>query len=375
MDLKDLRDEINKVDDELSRLFSQRMLLSEKVAALKTDTDQPVYNEERENEIIKNAEKRFDKSIAGKGASLYSSIMLLSREYQYEYMIENGKSPKIIERFLNKDVYEEKRVCYYGSECSWSNLAAMKMCPDAEFSGSPDFDTVFEKVASGEADAGILPLDNSTAGTVREVYDLLLKNNLFISATCLLDIEYSLAGSKNTSKDTVKTVFSHPQSLSQCRNYLSENGFIPKEYFNTAAAAKFVSESGDNTTAALCNMYAAEKYGLEIIDDKIRDSALNTTRFIKVTGKPLVTVKSDIISIAFNLKNKSGVLAALLAVFKDYGVNLMKIESRPIPEKPFEYLFYLDFAGNIMDEKTKSILLLLESELPEIYLLGNYSII
>ncbi len=367
-DLNAIRQTINRIDGELTRLFAERMGCALDVARSKLENGGAILNREREAAIHESLRTRFPQELQGAGDSFFTTLILLSRERQYRAFVDAGRLPACMSTLTQA---QPKDSCaYYGSFGSWSHQAACKLLPQAALQSAVDFEQVFRLVGSGEVDCGVVPIENSTAGTVREVYDLLLRHRLSIVEATTLDIEYCLVSTG--SDDTVRAVYSHPQALSQCAAWLKERALTPRSCSDTAGAAALVQERGDPGIAALCNRFTAEHLALPVLHSGIRDAASNTTRFIRVARSPVCGPDADTVSVVLHTPHERGALAFVLDVFRDYGVNLLKIESRPMPESPFTYSFYLDFSGSLRDKNIQAILLQLECELPFFKLLGNY---
>ncbi|MBR3871031.1 MAG: chorismate mutase [Clostridia bacterium] len=372
--LDQIRQEIDETDKQLTELFIKRMSLADRVAATKISTFAPIFRADRERDILDSVARAMSDELTTKGKSFFSSLMLLSREKQYSAYIMGGAFPKSVLPFSDSTPISTEKICYYGDIGSWCNLAAKEFSKTSEMYGVTKFSDVFHEVSCGNASAGILPVENSTAGSIREVYDLLSQYDLFISGALTLEIKYCLACKENADMSTVKKVYSHVQSLAQCKEYLEKHGFSAEPFKNTAGAAKFVSDSNDITFAALCNSWASKEYSLKVIDSAICDEQSNTTRFIVVTKKPFIDKDADTISIKFSVDHESGTLSHVLDIFRDLGININKLESRPIPNEKFRYSFYLDFCGRLDEHNVLALLLQLESELSELKVLGNYKI-
>ena len=223
------------------------------------------------------------------------------------------------------------------------------------------------------AEIGLLPVENSSAGSVSEVYDLILKYRFFISAAVTLHIHHCLAAPASADPAAIQQVFSHPQALSQCSDFLAQQGYTPVPYSNTAAAAKMVAETGGNL-AAICSEKAAQTHGLRVLQTGIQNNRANRTRFIAISRELCIPDDAQKISLCFSLPHTTGSLYHVLARFAVNGLNLTKIESRPImgDGPQFTYDFYLDFTGNIRHAHTLDLLASLRKELPRFSFLGNY---
>ena len=235
---------------------------------------------------------------------------------------------------------------------------------------------MFEAVESGSADYGVLPIENSTAGDIRQTYDLLAKYNFYICKRTQIKIDHCLAAKPGAD---IKTIYSHEQALKQCFGFLKESSARQVPYTNTALAAELVANSDDNTVAAICSERCAKLYGLEIVKRNIADNPDNTTRFICISKRPEVTPDADIISICMSLPHTTGSLYRMLIRFALYGLNITKIESAPVPQakqdikrETFDVVFYLDFEGNALDPEVVRLMTILEEEMKYFKFLGNY---
>lgn len=369
MTLNNLREEIDQVDLQLRVLFEARMALAEKVAKVKLESGDRIFKPEREAEIVKSLTADVKEELTVAYTLFIKKIMELSRAIQYKQLIENGvelhleslaKFPKISE------------VCYQGLEGSYSERTAKSAFPKANLCNADSFEAVFSKVSRDEAEMGIVPLENTTAGNINEVYDLLVKYDLYINFIQIEEIHHCLLGSMGASLETIRTVCSHPQALSQCAEFIKEKQFLKEEAINTAVAAKRVSESGRVDLAAIGSKEAAELYGLKILQSEINHKKENATKFIGISKKLIVEPCFNKISVVFSCPHKSGSLAAVLGIFSDYGVNLTELHSRPDGKNPWKYLFYADFPGNLKEASIKALLFQLHEELPFIKILGNY---
>ena len=374
MSLKPIRDEIDAIDSELIELFKRRMECSKKVAQYKLENGMQIFNPERESQVLDNVEERAGE-FGGGARLLYSSIMELSRALQHD-MLGSGTELKnkiyAAERnvpFNDKNV----RVACFGVEGTYAHKAAMKVFPECRPAFYSPFKNVFEAISSGEADFGVIPIENSSAGSVTAVYDLMLRHRFYIAAAADIAVDHCLAVKKGTAFTDIRKVYSHEQALSQCSDFLNANKQIEaKDYVSTAQAAKMISEGEDMSDGAICSQDAAEKYGLEIIKRGFQNNPNNTTRFIVISRKMYIESGADKISLSFALPHITGSLYSTLCRFAAQGLNLTKIESRPRYGKKFEYMFYLDFTGTTSDKNVVDLLCALSDELVEFSFLGNY---
>lgn len=373
MDLKDIRVEIDSIDKEIVELFKRRMDCSVKVAESKRETNTPIFNPKREEEVLDKVEE-FGGKYGKYARLLYSNIMELSRDLQYTILNGNSELKEVIRNAEGElDTESEKwNVACLGGSGSNSHLAAMGFFPNANISLVKNFDKVFEAVASDSCDFGVLPVENSCAGSVSRVYDLILKYRYYIVGEIDLPIEHCLCAIPQTDISNIEHVLSHEQGLSQCSLFLSENGYTTKKIGSTSLAAQTVADEKRINWAAICTKAAADEFGLKVLDKNIQNSDNNCTRFIVISKKAIITEKADKISLCFTLSNRPGSLYNVLCRFASHGFDLTKIESRPIPSSQFEYLFYLDFIGNVRDADNCRMICSLSEELPEFSFLGNY---
>lgn len=373
MDLLELRDEIDKLDDELVPLLLKRMDISRQVAEYKVSKGIPVLNEKREQEVLDLvAADCGDKG--GAMRTIFSSIMDASRALQHKIIgggdalrtsINNAKRGK------NLTANGEPIACQ-GVQGAYSGKAANALFPDSPVVFHKQFEDVFEAVNQNKARFGIIPVENSTAGSVHESYDLIMKYKFFIVGAYDLKVEHCLCAKEGVSFENIESVYSHPQALSQCNIFLKNFDFTGINFSNTAAAAKFVSESEKNNIAAICSESAAKQYGLKIIRKGIQNVANNTTRFIVISKELVIDDDAEKISLIFSAPHRTGSLYRVLGRFSMTGLNLTKLESRPIANGKFDYYFYVDILGSVMDGETLDLLCALSDELPEFSFLGNY---
>lgn len=267
--------------------------------------------------------------------------------------------------------HEIKTVCYQGLPYSYSESAAKSLFEGKQYINKESFDDVFKDVYENKADVGVVPIENSTAGYVNEVYDLLLEYDLYINYSYIKKVDHCLAGISEATFDDIKEVYSHPQALMQCKNYIKKHGLTAKNEINTAVAAKKIFDMNLKSAACICSMEAAENYGLKIFECDI-NSKQNYTRFGAISKNLLLDENHNRISIVFSVPHEAGTLNGVLSVFSNYNINLCSIYSRPDLQSPWKYLFYLDFNGNLLSKEVQEILNRLKSELPFIKILGSF---
>lgn len=373
--LDEIRRSMDVIDQEMIRLFCDRLNLSLKIATLKKNEGLAVYVPDREQEKIKYALKQVPASLKRKAESFLRTLMRLSRSIQYESQcnedvdFEAGRLLTETEpAFPNV-----RRIVTQGAAGSWSEKAGRVLFPDADAQQTATFSQACDLVRDGSVDVAVLPLENSTAGTVDDVYTLLLKNQLYIWRSLSLPIRHHLLVRPGTSIDQIRTVVSHPQALAQCSDFIKKMGWSVREAQNTAFAAKEVAETGDAGLSAIGSPEAAEAYHLFVLSDEINNTKGNRTRFIAVGRQFLVTPDAERISLILKLPHTVGSLSSALSVFSDSGFNLSKIQSKPDLENPWTYLFYIDLECTREDlSRALAVLCQLSYELPYLRLLGWY---
>ncbi len=264
-------------------------------------------------------------------------------------------------------------VACQGVDCSYASIACNQafIKPDIHF--YPNFEDVFLAVAQGDCAYGMIPIENTLAGSVTENYDLMLEHNLSIVGSVTIPIDHCLLTLPNAELSDIHTVFSHPQALHQCSDFFKANRQLsPREFSNTAAAAQYVSEQSDSSLAAIGSSACADKYGLAIHSQGIQNRKKNFTRFLVIGRENICTPECSRMSMVFRLNHRPGSLIHALNHFAERNINLLKLESRPIPDSPFEFVFYCDFAGNYADDTVKAAMGCLPMDLISLKFLGNY---
>lgn len=371
MTLDKIRHEIDAVDLLIRDNFQERMELSEKVGAIKFKSGDVIFKPEREKLIISALTEGMEENLKVEYTAFIKKIMEISRTRQYKKLIANGKALQL--NFLEE--HEEiSTVCYQGVEGAYSEMTAKAAFPKAKLSNVDSFEAVFLQVSQGKYEMGLVPLENTTAGNINEVYDLLLKYNLYINFIAISNINHCLLGLPGTDLAQIQTVYSHPQALFQCGEFITKHHLKKQEAANTAVAVKSVSEQNDIHVGAIGSEEAANLYGLEVLVHEINHNKENATKFIAISRKLIVEECYNKISIVFSCPHESGSLAGVLGIFSDYGVNLTEIHSRPDKKSPWKYLFYVDFPGNLKDAHIKALIFQLKEELPFMKVLGNYQV-
>ena len=380
-DLSEIRESINEVDQSLAQLFEKRMELVALVAEYKIENDIPILNSEREKQVIDRAlESLRDKSLSREMEIFFNELMAISREYQSRYIDEKfvaqtrGSDEAWGISALASRETKKLKIGFQGVEGSFSEEALLNYFGrEAMTSSFRFFEDVFMAIDRGYVDYGILPVENSSTGSVNEVYDLLRKYGCHINGEIVLKVKQNLLGVKGASMEDIKEVYSHSQGFQQSAEFFKEHPswkLIP--YHNTALGAKLVSEAGDISRAAVASERAAAIYGLDILKENLNFNSKNYTRFV-IVGKDLeLDESSDKISVVLTVRHKAGSLCDVLRLFSQEGLNLLKIESRPIMDKSWEYFFHLDFEGNLQDPNVSRIMDQIRSRTTYFKILGNY---
>lgn len=375
IDLMECRDQLDKIDREIVRLFEERMKICGDVAEFKIKTGKAVYDAEREKQKISAvcdmAEGEFNKQAV---KELFAQLMTISRRFQHGMLAAHGKENP--SGFLEVPALKKNgvRVVFQGVEGAYSHAAARAFFgPKADVHHVPEFEDTMKEVAEGRADYGVLPIENSTAGFVNCNYDLLTKYENYIVGEVYIPVDHMLLGLPEAELSDVATVYSHPQALMQSAEFLnSHKNWKQISVLNTAVAAKKVLDDKDKSQAAVASRTAGELYGLKELAQGINNVKGNTTRFLVFARTPIYEKGAGKISVVFEVPHVSGSLYNILGNFIFNGVNMTMIESRPIPEKPFEYRFFLDFEGNLGDPTVKNALTGIKAEASAMKILGNY---
>lgn len=373
-DLKDLRDQLQAVDEKMLALFADRLKLSEAVYEVKKDLVVPIYDPEQEEKKLKRLEESDDGGIREYGRPFLSSLMRLSRECQYAEARPQSLDwdlGRLIERGKDHH-FPVQLVATQGNAYSYSAKAATRLFPGKAYVPHRTFEDAILAVVKGQADAAVLPLENSTAGTVDDVYQLIQSTNLYITEAIRMSVRHRLLVAPGTKAEDIKVIASHKQALSQCSGFIKEHRLKTVEALNTAFAAQDVAESKRSDLAAIATEDAAEAYGLEILDEEISNTKENQTRFVVVRRNLQIDRQADTLALLLRLPHSAGSLVSVMNLFSDYGINLSKIQSIPIPRNPWEYYFYLDCEARPDNAKVLDILYQLQHEAGELRLLGWY---
>lgn len=378
MDLSQIRDEIDQVDQKIVELFQKRMELAGEVAASKRESGKAIYDRQREAEKLERlaalADSEFNRHSI---EELFLQIMSISRRYQYHIL--GDREQRISQEFTPVEALQilpDTKVVYQGVPGAFSEQAML------EFFGSSisgfhveQFEDVLNVLEAEQADYGVLPIENSSAGFVTGIYHLLQEHEVTIVGGIALEVEQALLGVPGATLEDIRTVYSHPQGLLQTKPYLEAHGWKQVSLANTAVSAKKIQQDGEISQAAVASVRAAQLYGLEVIQPCINTQKGNKTRFLVISKKKEYTRKADIISISFSLPHESGSLYNTLGHFIFNGLNMTSIESEPLPDRQWEYRFFITFEGNLSSSSVQNALAGIRSESSDFKLLGNYSMI
>lgn len=353
--LKYAREEIDTVDREMAKLFIRRMQAVKLVSEYKLEHGLPVYDGAREDAVIrKNVDQLTDSEFNTYYVEFLRDVMKLSRQYQARQM-------------------EGLRVAFSGVEGAFASIAAYKIFPYAIRVPHPDFEAAYQAVVNGDCDAVVLPIENSTAGEVGQVVDMMFFGSLYVTGVYDFPITQHLLGLQEASIEDIREVYSHPQALAQCAAYIKEHGFEERRAENTAIAARAVAKAGDIHTAAIASEETAALYGLKILEKNINEVGTNTTRFavlsraaVKNSGKGKHSI------LMFTVRNEAGSLAKAINIIGSHGFNMRCLRSRPTKELLWEYYFYVELEGNMASEEGKAMCDALSSCCDKLKVLGSF---
>lgn len=375
MDLLELRGQLDVIDEKIVALYEERMAISSQVADYKIETGKKVFDRAREEEKLKKVRSLTHDPFNAHGVQeLFEQIMSISRKLQYKKLVEAGALGRLPFIGVDRLETEQARVVFQGAEGAYSQMAMLRYFGEQVKSFHVEtFRDAMTAIEEGSADFAVLPIENSTAGIVSEIYDLLVEFENYIVGEQIIEIEQCLMGLPGTVLSRIKTVYSHPQSLMQSARYLNEHeDWQQVSLKNNAFAARKVSEEGDKTQAAIASEQAAKIYGLDILERGVNQSETNSTRFIIVTNQKIFRKDAGKISICLEVPHESGSLYHMLSHFIYNNLSMTKIESRPIEDRKWEYRFFIDFEGNFADGAVKNALRGLRDEARNLRILGNY---
>lgn len=372
MELKELRDEIDRIDDEIAVLFEKRAQVAVDVAEYKRVHNMEIYQGGREAEVMRRACEKVSPDLTDGAKLFFTTLMDISKCRQQQMLTE-------IKPFTTADGINHPKVGAV-TKGSYTADACRKFCgDDCKIKYFQDFAAVFEAVERGEIDYGVIPIENSTAGDVAMTYNLMIKHKFYICRSTKIRINHVLAAKKGVKLSDIRVAMSHEMALKQCSRFLEEQKLAFEEAGSTAKAAETVASGSDKTVAAICSSSCAKLFGLEAVAEDITDIKDNFTRFIMISRELQVPDNANVVSLCLTVPHTAGSLYRLLTRFAYCGLNLCRIESKPMPDSlaylkddAFDFIFYLDFIGSINDEKVLKLLTGLEHEMKFYRFLGNY---
>ena len=377
MDLSDYRKQIDEIDDELVKLFSRRMETAARIAECKRDMGKGVMDAKREWEKLLDILGKCPEELQDYTSSLYSLIFELSRSYQHRILGTGSALTEQIQSAIEntpKLFPSKATVACQGIEGAYSQLACEKLFRLPGIFYFSNFDAVFSAIEKGLCQYGVIPLENSTAGSVNKVYDLMMRHNFRIVRSVRLKVDHNLLVKPGTKLSDIKEIYSHEQAINQCAGYLQKFSgvkIIPCE--NTAVAAKYVAQSETGDVAALSSRSCMKLYGLECLEESVQDKGNNFTRFICISKDLEIYPGADRTSLMMVLPHTPGSLYKVLSRFYALGLNLNKLESRPMPERNFEFMFYFDLDTSVYSPQFIQLMGEMETISEEFSYLGSYS--
>lgn len=377
MELTDYRKEIDAIDADLTALFNKRMAVAAEIAAYKKANGLPALDAKRERDKLRELMQNSPEALKDYTAQLYSLIFELSRSYQNRILGSNSTLPADIERAI-KDTTplfpEDATVACQGVEGAYSQIACEKLFRMPNVFYCSTFDAVFSAIESGFCRYGVIPLENSTAGSVNAVYDLMMRHNFRIVRSVRLKVDHNLLAKKGVKLEDIREIYSHEQAINQCSAFLAKFKNVKViSCENTAAAAKFVAESDRRDIAALSSRACIELYGLDCLAASVQDEGGNFTRFICISKNLEIYPGADRTSLMMVLPHRPGSLYKVLSRFYALGINLNKLESRPMPERNFEFMFYFDLDTSVYSPQFIQLMGELEDVCESFAYLGSYS--
>ncbi len=378
MDLQELRHQIDDIDRQLVALFKERMQVAANVAEYKRQNGMRVLDASRERALLAKIAELSGEEFEDYTRTLYSTILELSRSYQHKQLQhESALYREITDALQNTpQIFPERAtVACQGVEGAYSQIAAERLFKLPNIMFFSNWEKVFSAIEAGLCRYGVIPIENSTAGSVKQVYDLMISRRFRIVRTVRIKIDHNLLAKKGAKLSDIREIVSHEQAISQCSAFLSSLGPNVKitRVANTAQAAQMVAESDRTDLASLSSRACAAQYGLSVLSSSVQDNGNNHTRFICITNATEIYPGADRTSLMVVTPHKPGALYRLLSRFNALGINLLKLESRPIPDRDFEFMFYFDLEAPVYSEKLAQLLAELEQECDEFTYLGSYS--
>lgn len=359
-DLNEIRKKIDNIDKDVAKLFCDRMNLCKEVAEFKKQNSMPIHDAKREEVIIDN------------------NLKLINEEELKPYYVNFLKSFLNISKEYQRSLLTGLKVAYSGIEGAYGYIAASRMYPKCELVSNSNFAKAFRSVEDGLCDRAVLPIENSFAGDVGEVMDLIFSGSLYINRIFDLEVEHNLMVNPGVKLSDVEIIVSHPQALAQCSKIIEELNLKTIEEVNTAFAAKRLKESNDKKVAVIASKETADAYGLTILKEKINNSDLNTTRFASFSRilsnyKNVGASKKNFI-IVFTVKNVAGALAKCLDIIGAHGFNMRNLRSRPMKDLMWTYYFFCEIEGDLESNDAKNMMVALNTFCDRLKIVGNYII-
>ena len=379
MDIQELRGVIDGIDSRIVELYNKRMQVTSEIGAWKRERGLPVVDTQRERELLNRVGELAGEENEPGVRALFSMLMAESSTRQ----MMDGRSESELGKSIRKSIRETSElfppkamVACQGMEGAYSQMACEKIFQMPSIMYFKNFENVFSAIERGLCTYGILPIENSLAGSVSSVYDQMISHNFYIVRSTRVKIDHTLLAKPGARQEDIKEVFSHEQAIQQCSGYLAAHkDWRVNICSNTAAAAKMVAESGRTDVAAISSGNCAALYGLERLDGDIQNNSNNYTRFICISRKPEIYPGADHTSLMLVLPNRPGSLYQLLGRFNAQGINLTKLESRPMPGKDFEFMFYFDIEASVYSPSFARLIEELDATLDNFSYLGSYSIV
>ena len=357
--------------------MKRRMETVAQVAEYKKANNMPVLDTSRERALLSKVGQEAGEELADYVQSMYRTIMAASRSYENGKLGRGSKVYDGIKKAMEETPQlfpQRPTVACQGIEGAYSQIACDRLFKAPSIMYFQSFDHVFKAVESGMCQYGILPIENSTAGSVNAVYDLMIRHNFSIVRSARLKVSHNLLAKPGTKLEDIRDVYSHEQALHQCAGYLAGLKNVAVHVVeNTAVAARMVAQSDRSDVAALSSRFCAEQYDLEIVQDNVQDQDNNYTRFICISKKPEIYPGADRTSLMMTLPHKPGTLYNVLAKFYALNINLQKLESRPLPDREFEFMFYFDLETSIYSEEFVQLMCELDEMCEEFKYLGSYT--
>lgn len=377
MDLNNIRERINAIDDQMVELFVERMQMAAEVANAKAEKNLPVLDMRREQAVLERVMEKAGEEFEIYVNKLYRTMFDVSKSYQAGILTKETEMSREIAKSIANPLMEFPRkavVACQGVEGSYAARACDRLFTLPSKMYFSNFESVFNAVESGLCKYGVLPIENSSAGSVTEVYDLMVRHKFYIVKSLKLHVSHALLAKPGVKEEDIREVISHSQALQQCSNFLKAHPDVKVTIFeNTATAAKFVAESDRTDIAALSSTDCAKLYGLHVLRDGVQNNENNYTRFICIAKDMEIYAGSNKISLMLSVDHRPGSLHELIGKFACRGINLCKLESRPIPGKDFEFRFYFDLDGSVFSPEMMTVLKDIEQAAESLSFLGCYS--